>query len=101
MNSLRPHFPWGLLARPELVQVLVFAVSVHGEEESVMAIGHELTFASQAFQRLAFENALRPAEVIEHAAGEDEETGADQTISLWLLHEALNLPLGVRFQHSQ
>src|ERR1700675_4894760 len=101
MNSFRPHFPRRLLARPELVQVLVFAVSVHGEEESVMAIGHELTFARQAFQRLAFENALRPAEVIEPAAIEDEEAGADQAIGPGLLHEALNLALGVGFEHSE
>src|SRR6266403_3636901 len=101
MKSFRPHFPRCLLARPELVQVLVFAVSIHGEEEAVMAISHELTFARQALQRLTFENALRPAEVIEHAAVEDEEAGADQAIGLGLLHEALNLPLGVGFEHSE
>src|SRR6266478_515313 len=101
MNSFRPHFPWGLLARPELVQVLVFAVSVHGEEEAVMAISHELTFARQALQRLTFEDALGPTEVIENAAVEDEEAGADQAISLGLFHEALNLPLSIGFEHSE
>src|SRR6266446_1340942 len=101
MNSFRPHFPRRLLARPELVQVLVFAVSVHGEEEAVMAISHELTFARQALQRLTFEDALGPTEVIENAAVEDEEAGADQAISLGLLHEALNLPLGVGFEHTE
>src|SRR6266853_6089005 len=101
MNSFRPHFPRCLLARPELVQVLVFAVSIHGEEEAVMAISHELTFARQALQSLTFEDALGPTEVIEHAAVEDEEAGADQAIGLGLLHEALNLALGVGFEHSE
>src|SRR6266404_5802602 len=101
MNSFRPHFPRRLLARPELVQILIFAVRINGKEKSVMAIGHELTFARQALQRLTFEDALGPTEVIEHAAVEDEEAGADQAISLGLLHEALNLPLGVGFEHSE
>src|SRR6267378_7452887 len=101
MNSFRPHFPGGLLARPEFVQVLIFAVRVHGEEESVMPIGHELTLASQSLQRLTFEDALRPAEVIEHATVEDEEAGADQAISFGFLHEPLDLALGVGFEHSE
>src|SRR6202047_548034 len=101
MNSFRPHFPGSLLARPKLVQVLIFAVRIHGEEKSVMAVGHELTFARQPLQRLTFEDALRPAEVIEHAAVEDEEAGADQAIGLRLLHEALDLSLGVGFEHSE
>src|ERR1700676_3342599 len=101
MNSFRPHFPRGLLARPEFVQILIFAVRVHGEEKSVMAIGHELTFARQPLQRLTFEDALWPAEVIEHAAVEDEKAGADQASRLGLLHEALNLALGIGFEHSE
>src|SRR5260370_34969610 len=101
MNSFRPHFPGSLLARPEFVQILIFAVSVHCEEESVMAIGHELTFARQALQRLTLEDALRPAEVIEHAPVEDKEAGTDQAIGLRFLHEALNLALGVGFGPSE
>ena len=66
-----------------------------------MAIGHELPFARQPLQRFTFEDALRPAEVIEHAAVEDEEAGADQAIGLGLLHEALHLALGVGFEHSE
>jgi hypothetical protein len=45
MNSFRPHFPGRLLARPELIQVLVFAAGVHDIEEPVMALGIELAFA--------------------------------------------------------
>src|ERR1700674_4429760 len=101
MNSFRPHFPRRLLARPEFVQILIFAVSVHGEEESVMAIGHELTFTRQALQRLTFEDALRSAEVIKHASVKDEEAGADQAIGFGFLHEALDLALGVGFEHSE
>src|ERR1700730_15194979 len=101
MNSFRPHFPGSLLARPKLVQVLIFAVRIHGEEKSVMAIGHELTFARQPLQRLTFEDALRPTEAIEHAAVEDEKTRADQAGLLGLLHEALNLALVVGFEHSE
>ena len=89
------------LARPEFIQVLVFAVGVHGEEEAVVAIGHELAFARQAFQRFALEDALRAAEVIEDAAVEDEEAGADQAVGLGLFHEALHLPCGVGFEHSE
>jgi hypothetical protein len=58
-HLFRPHFPHGLLARPKFIQVLVFAVRVHGIEEPVMAIGHELTFTRQPPQRLPFEDALR------------------------------------------
>src|SRR5260221_3736971 len=58
MNSFRPHFPGGLLARPEFIQVLVFAVGVHGIEEPVVAVSHELTFARQPLHRLPFEDAL-------------------------------------------
>ena len=87
--------------RPEFVQVLIFAVCVHGEEKAVVTIGHQLTFARQALQRFAFENALRAAEVIEHAAVEDEEAGADQAIGCRLFHEALNLALGVGFKYSE
>src|SRR5271155_4746207 len=98
MNSFRPHFPRGLFARPELIQVLVFAVSVHGMEEPVMPIGHELTFTRQSLQRFPFEDALRAIEVIEHAAIENKKTGTDQAIRLGFLHEALHLTLSIGFE---
>src|SRR5664279_3857660 len=101
MNSFRPYLPRGLLARPEFIQVLVFAVSVHRIEEPVMAIGHELTFTRQPLHRFTFENALGAAEVIQHAAIEDEEAGADQAVGIRFLHEALYLTLGIGFEHSE
>src|ERR1700682_2169990 len=101
MNSFRPHFPGGLLARPEFVQILIFAVRVHGVEKSVMVIGHELAFARQSLPRLTFVDTFRSVKVIEHATAEDEEACADQAIRLGLLHEALNLSLGVGFEYSE
>src|SRR5579862_1346163 len=100
-NSFRPHFPRSFLARPEFVQILIFAVGVHGIEESVVAIGHELTFTRQPFQRLAFEDALRTAEIIEYAPVKDEKTGTDQARGLGLLHEALHLSARVGFEDSE
>src|ERR1700682_20602 len=100
MNSFRPHLPWSLFARPEFVQVLVFAVRVHGIKKSVMTIGHELAFARQSLQRLTFEDAFRSVKVIKHATAEDEEACADQAIRLGLLHEALNLHRGIGFDDS-
>src|ERR1700691_731471 len=101
MSSFRPHFPGSLFARPKLIQILVFAVSVHGEEKSIMAIGHELSFARQTLQRFTFEDALRASQVIEHAPVEDEEACADQSVAFGLCHEALNPTLGVGFEHSE
>src|ERR1035438_229560 len=65
-----PHFPRGLLTRPEFVQVLVFAICVHGEEEAIVPVSHELAFTCQAFQRLALENALGTGEVVEYRSEE-------------------------------
>src|ERR1035441_7581559 len=45
---IRPYFPRGLLTCPEFVQVLVFAICVHGEEEAIMAIGHKLSQIGRA-----------------------------------------------------
>src|SRR5258708_39857488 len=88
MNSFRPHFPGGLLARPEFIQVLVFAVGVHGIEEPVVAVSHELTFARQPLHRLPFEDALWAVKVIEDAAVEQGEPRTNQTVRPRVLHEA-------------
>ena len=58
-------------------RILIFAIGVHGIEEAVVAIGHELTFTRQPFQRFAFEDAIRTAEIIEYAPVEDKKAGAD------------------------
>src|SRR6266849_1646645 len=101
MNSFRPHLPGSLLAGPKLIQVLVFAIGVHGVKEPVMAIGHELALAGQALERFAFEDALRAVEVIEHAPVEDKVAGADQAVRLRLLHKALNPARGVSFEYTE
>src|SRR5258708_31631092 len=100
MNSFRPHFPGGLLARPEFIQVLVFAVGIHGIEEPVVAVSHELTFARQPLHRLPFEDAPWALKVIADAAGEDGEPLANQTLPPRFLHEAPHLAPGIRFPNS-
>src|ERR1039458_616476 len=98
---IRPDLPRGFLACPEFVQILVFPISVHGEEKAIMAVGHELTFSCQTFQRLALENALGTGEVVEYAPVEHEKTGADQSIRSWFFDEALDLALPIGFQHAK
>src|SRR5580700_1013275 len=101
MNSFRPHFPRRLLARPEFIQILVFAVSIHGVEEPVMTIGHKLAFAGQPLQGLTFADALRSVEVIEYAAIEDKESGTNQSVGFGFFHEALDLTPGIGLEHSK
>ena len=56
-----------------------------------MAIGHQLAFGRQAFQRLAFENAFIAAiEIIEDAAIKDEKAGVDPAIEHGLFVELLD-----------
>ena len=56
-----------------------------------MAIGHELIVGRQAFERLAFEDALIAAvEVIEDAAMEDEVAGVDPAVEHGLFVELLD-----------
>ena len=62
-----------------------------------MPVRHELTFTGEALHRFTFEDAFRAAEVIEYAAIEDEESGANQAVRFRFLHEALNLALGAGF----
>src|ERR1035438_5928993 len=83
-----PHFPRGLLTCPEFVQVLVFAICVHGEEEAIMAIGHKLSLFGQPLQRLALQDALRTCQIVEYASVKHEKTGADQSIRSWFFDEA-------------
>src|ERR1700722_11633802 len=101
MSSFRPHFPRSLLARPEFIQVLIFAIGIHGEEKSVMSIRHELTLACQPLQRFAFEDAFGAAEIIENAAIEDKEASTDQSVGFGFFHEALDLSLGIGFEHAE
>src|SRR5215472_16690631 len=93
-----PDLPRCVGAGPELIEVLVLAEGIHGEEESFVAIRHELPLAREALERLAFEDALRAGEVVENAAVEDEEAGADQAVGLGLLGEAFEPALRVGFE---
>ena len=61
--SLSPDLPGGRTPVPELVEQLVLAVCVHREEGPFVSIDHQLALSRQAFQRLAFEDAIVSAEV--------------------------------------
>ena len=45
-----------------------------------MAVSHQLPFGGQPLQRLALEDAVVAAEIIEDPAVEDEEAGADPAL---------------------
>ena len=62
-------FQGACAAVPQLVQELELAVGVHGEEEALVPIGHELAVPREPLQRLLLEHAATIAiEVVEHAA---------------------------------
>src|SRR2546423_2763398 len=91
-SSLVPDLPGRFAARPELIQVLVLAVSVHREEEALVAVCHQLPLVGQALKRRAFKKAVAAFEVVEEPALENEEPRADPPGQLRRLREALHPP---------
>src|SRR5580658_7872477 len=97
----RPDPPRRRPAAPQVVEVLIFAISVHRIEEAVMAIRHQLSIGRQLLQGLTLEDAIVPAQVIEHCTVEHEEAGAHPSVTLGLLNEALHAIFSRQFQHAK
>ena len=82
-----PYLPGRLPGVPHVVQVLVFAVRVHGIEKSLMQVGLQLPVGGQSLHRLAFENASVAFEIIENSRLEDKKTGAGEGFEAWAFQE--------------
>src|SRR5258708_19840868 len=82
-----PHLPGRLVLGPQVVQVLVLAISIHGVEETVVFISHQLALGSQLFQWLTLQYAVISAEVFENIAPNHKEPRADAAFASRLLDD--------------
>src|ERR1019366_3592818 len=86
-----PHLPWGFSGVPQIVEVLELTVSIHREEETVVAIGSQLPLSCQLFHRLPLQDAIVAGEIVEELTIENEEPGADPSFQDGLLQELQNI----------
>ncbi len=90
-----------LSPRPKFVQILIFAVGIHGEKEAFVAVGHQLTIGRQAFQGLTFQHAFVAFQIIENAALEHKETGAGPSLRLRFFGEVRYTIVGVQLRNAE
>src|ERR1017187_5501613 len=96
-----PRLPGSRMAVPKVVEILVFAVGVHAVEEAVMAVGHELAFVGQPFERFALHDAVVIAEVLEELSLESEVAGAHPSIGLGLFGKSPHAALLRQIEHAE
>src|SRR5579871_1286361 len=87
MPCLFPYLPRGLIFGPQIVQVFVFTIGVHRVEKSIVLVSHQLLVGGQAFERLALQNALVAAQVVEDLFFKDEKSRASAAFAARLLHK--------------
>src|SRR5262245_66269148 len=98
--DLVPHFPFGLSGLPQLIEFQVVLVGVHALPEAGVPVRHQLPFARQPPERLAFEHAI-VIQVIEYLSIEDEETAVDPIGDDRLLLKLGHGALVVKFQQAE
>jgi len=81
--------------------VLIFAEGIHGVEETLVPVRHELAVGRQALQGFALENALVPTEVVEHPALKREEASTDPAFGLGFLDEPEDAVLVREFENAE
>src|ERR1700704_6408246 len=83
--------PWWVSALPQLLEVPLLAQRVHGLEEAVVAVRHQLAVCGQLLEHLALERRVGPGDVVQDGGLEDEEAAIDPShVDLGLLREAGN-----------
>src|SRR5262249_44167596 len=83
-QALLPDSPRRLVLVPQLIEIQVLAIRVHGVEEAVMTVGLELPFGGQALERLPFEDAIVVRNEIEKPTIENEVACTDPAVQLSL-----------------
>src|SRR6185312_15343359 len=83
-----PLLPRRLPALPQVIEMKIVAVSVHGVPETLVEIDRELAVAGQVAQRLLLQEEVRiVVQVVEDLALEDEEAAAHDALRRGLLVE--------------
>src|ERR1035438_2833405 len=84
-----PGLPRRLALAPDFVQILVLAVGVHGEEESVVLVRDQLALACEPLHGASLKgDGVVVLNVVEHLAVAHEVSGTDPSIELRLFEEA-------------
>src|SRR5262249_29520695 len=74
---------------------------VHRAEEAVVLKTHQLAISGKALQRLALEDAIVIAQVIENFAFEDEKAGGSTIVGAGLLHEVTDASVAAHFESAE
>src|ERR1035438_621106 len=97
-----PGLPRRLALAPDFVQILVLAVGVHGEEESVVLVRDQLALAREPLHGTSLKgDGVVVLNVVEHLAVAHEVSGTDPSIELRLFEEAFHAVVAGDFENAE